>query len=330
MPVAFGVGLLPRAPVREVADLAVYAEERGFDGVWIADSQSIFRDAYAALALAAARTRRIRLATGVTNPITRHPAVVASSFATLDELSGGRAILGLGVGESAVHTLGLRPARMKQLEEATWVLRALMRGETATYEGKEIKLTWAKRNVPIYFASSGPKSLQLAGRVADGVLFQVGAEPALVRYALKNIEAGARQAGRKLRDLRLYLRLACSVSPDRQWAREEAKGYVAAAAGTVFTSVPKEEMPGALWTEIKAMKEGYDYYQHASSGAQHKQLITDRMLDSLAITGTPAEALPRFQELLALGLDGFVVPITTSEPRDTMRTLAEQVVARLR
>lgn len=326
---SFGVGLLPRAPISEVVDLAVHAEELGFGSVWVADSQSIFRDAYAALALTAARTSKIHLATGVTNPVTRHPAVIASSLATLDELSGGRAILGLGVGESAVRTLGLRPARLKTLEETTHVLRTLMQGQAATYQGKEIKITWAKREVPIYFGSSGPRSLQLAGRVADGVLFQVGAEPSLAKYAVQNVAAGARQAGRDPKDIRLYMRLACSVSDDRRWAREEAKGYVAAAAGTVFTSVPREHMPDDLWTEIKAMKERYDYLEHASSAARHKQMITDRILEALAITGTPSEAVPRFKQLLQLGIDGFVLPITTSQPRETMRTIAEKVLPHL-
>lgn len=326
---SFGIGLLPMAPVRDVADLAVHAEELGFGSVWIADSQSVFRDAYAALVLTAARTNKIHLATGVTNPITRHPAVIAGSLATLDELSGGRAILGLGVGESAVRTLGLRPARLKDLEEATCVLRALMQGQSATYEGKEIKITWAKREVPIYIASSGPRSLQLAGRVADGVLFQVGADPRLVKYAIHNVAEGARQAGRDPKNIRLYMRLACSVSDDRRWAREEAKGYVAAAAGTLFASVPREQMPEDLWAEIKSMKERYDYFEHASSAARHREMVTDRMLEALAITGTPWEAVPRFQELLQLGVDGFVLPITTSQPRQTMRMIAEKVLPHL-
>src|SRR5918911_304985 len=107
---AIDLGLLPRSPAAEVADVAVEAERLGLDGVWLADSQSIFRDPFAVLALAASRTERIRLATAVTNPVTRHPAVLAGVFATLDELSGGRAILGIGKGESSVYTVGLGPA----------------------------------------------------------------------------------------------------------------------------------------------------------------------------------------------------------------------------
>lgn len=109
------VGLLPNRPAAEVVDLIERAEALGFAGAWVADSQSIMRDAWAVLAAAAGRTERILLATGVTNPVTRHPAVLAGAIATLDELSGGRALLGIGVGESAVRTLGLAPARLAAL-----------------------------------------------------------------------------------------------------------------------------------------------------------------------------------------------------------------------
>jgi len=111
------------------------------------------------------------VAPGVTNIITRHPAVLAHSVATLDEYSAGRAILGSGVGESAVYNIGKKPARLKRLEEVIGVIRMLMAGETAHFDGQDIKVSWPARKVPIVIASSGPKSLQLAGRIADGVLF---------------------------------------------------------------------------------------------------------------------------------------------------------------
>src|SRR5262245_18164727 len=112
---SFHIGVLPNRPVAEIAALALDAEELGYDGIWIADSQSVFRDGYLALAASALQTSRMVLATGVTNPVTRHPATIAGAVATLDELSGGRAVLGIGVGESAVRTVGLRPARLARL-----------------------------------------------------------------------------------------------------------------------------------------------------------------------------------------------------------------------
>lgn len=323
----FHIGNLPNRPVVEVAELAASAEKLGFGGIWIADSQPIFRDAWAALTLCATRTQTLKLATGVTNPITRHPAVIAGSIATLNEISGGRALLGMGVGESAVHNLGLRPSSLRRLEEVTQYIRALLAGEPAVLDGHEIKQPWGPQSVPIWWASSGPRSLRAAGRVCDGVLFQVGAHPDLVRYGLENIAAGAGEANRPVADVKRYARLACSISEDAERARAEAKGFVAAAAGTVYSAVAPEIMPDGLHDDLKLMKERYDYSRHASDTAAHAALLTDRIIDSIAIAGTPDDVVPRFRELLELGVDGFV--ITTGHPRETMRVLAEQVLPQL-
>jgi 5,10-methylenetetrahydromethanopterin reductase len=328
--VAFHIGLLPDRPVGEIADLVAHAERLGFDGAWIADSQSIFRDCYAALTLAADRTQRITLATGVTNPVTRHPAVLASALATLQEQSEGRLICGIGVGESAVQTIGRPPARIAGLERATQVLRDLLAGRTTSWEDAEIRLTWMSTPVPIWFASTGPRSLRLGGAVADGVLFQVGAAPELVSYAMQAIASGAEEAGRAAGDVGRLVRLACSVAPDRDWARREVRGYVAAAAGTVYGSVPHDSVPDDLLGDLTRMKEQYDYYEHASATARHEELITERIVDAISISGTPDEAVPRFRELVDLGVDGFVLPITTSDPKATMETLAHEVIPRVR
>ena len=329
MPPAFHIGILPNRPIGEFADWVARADDLGFAGVWVADSQSVFRDAYMALTLFATRTKRMKLATGVTNPQTRHPAVLAHSFATLDELSGGRAVLGIGVGESAVFTVGHKPTRLAALEEFIGVLRALMRGETARFGDRDIKVSWPPREVPIVIASSGPKSLRLAGRIADGVLFQAGSDPALVRYAKRNIEAGAKEAGRDPADVTLFQRLACGVSADRESVRAEVRGYASVAAGTIFSSVPRKDMPEDLWEDLRYMKERYDYHEHGNYASRQAELITDRILDAVAVAGTPEEVAPRFQELMALGVENFVLPIVSNDP-DTMTTLlATEVFPRL-
>jgi 5,10-methylenetetrahydromethanopterin reductase len=326
MPASFHIGVIPNRPLAEFVDWVSLADSLGFEGVWVADSQSVFRDAFMALTMFAGATRRMKLATGVTNPITRHPAVLAGSFATLDEISGGRAILGIGVGESAVETIGVKAAKLGRLEEFTRVLRALMAGETVDFDGQDIRVSWPPRPVPIVYACSGPKSLRLAGRVADGVLFQVGAEPALARWALRHVEEGARAAGRRLSDVRLYQRLACAVSDDRARVRNEVKGYAAVAAGTIYRTLPREDVPEDLWEELRHMKAHYDYHQHADAKARHAELITDRILDAVAIAGTPEEAVPRFRALAALGVEAFVMPVTIEQPASMIRMLAERVI----
>jgi 5,10-methylenetetrahydromethanopterin reductase len=321
----FHVGLLPNRNVTACVDIACAAEDLGFEGIWIADSQCLFRDAYSVLSVCAVRTRRLLLGAGVTNPITRHPAVLANSWATLDELSGGRAVLGIGVGESAVHTLGLPPARLAEMERVIDIVRRLMRGEAVQLDGHQVRLPWSSTKVPVVIACSGPRSLQLAGRIADGVLFQAGAEPGFVRYALDNIRIGAEQAGRKLEDVRLYARLACAVHEDRALAREQIKGYAAIAAGTLFKNMPREYFPDALWDELQRMKAQYDYFEHGSDTARHKAFMTDRILDAVSVSGTPDEAIPRLKALRDLGVGEFVCPFTMSDPLPFMRRFAEAV-----
>lgn len=327
----FHVGLLPNRPAAEIADLVREAERLGFAGAWVADSQSIFRDAYAALTLAADRTTRITLATGVTNPVTRHPAVVASAIATLDEQAGpGRTILGIGVGESAVATVDLPPARLTRLADYTAALRALLAGEDAQLDGHRFRLAWPVQPVPIWLASSGPRSLRLAGASADGALFQVGSSPELVRWALENIAAGESDAGRPAGSVGRMIRLACSIHHDRGWARDQVRGYVAGAAGTTVKHVPRERMPAGLAEEIDEMRARYDYYAHMNTQAPHSELVTDRILDAISISGTPEEAIPRFRELIDVGVEGFCLPVTTQDPAATMRVLADDVLPHLR
>ena len=329
MAVSFHVGILPNRPIEDFVNWIAQADELGFGGVWVADSQSVFRDAFMALTLFADRTRHMELATGVTNVVTRHPAVIANSFATLDEFSGGRAVLGVGIGESAIYNIGYKPAKLKRLEEVIGVLRQLMAGETAHFDGQDIKVSWPPRKVPIVIACTGPRSLQLAGRIADGVLFQVGSDPALVRYARKNIALGAKQAGRESSEIKLYQRLACAVAEDRDQVRKEARGYASVAARTIYTAIPREDIPDALWEDLHIMKQKYDYQQHGNMNADHADLITDRILDAVAIAGTAEEAVPRFKELIELGVENFVLPIATKEPDMIIRTLADQVIPKL-
>lgn len=266
----------------------------------------------------------------MTNPVTRHPAVLAGGFATLDELADGRVILGIGVGESAVRTIQQRPATLARLEAVTHVLRGLLGGEEVEFDGAKLRITWsAARQIPIFFASSGPRSLYLAGRVADGVLIQVGSDPALVAYALGQIDKGAQDAGRSPTSVIRYVRLACSVGEQREQVRADVRAYAAIAAGTVYNSVPKEHIASEVWADLKRMKDGYDYYKHGSSSAPQTELITDRIVDAVAIAGTPGEAIPRFRALLSLGVDGFVIPVVSQTPYESMREIAQNVVARL-
>lgn len=328
--VAYDLGLVPSIPAAEAVELAAEAERLGFDGVWVADSQSIFRDGFAILALCATRTRRLLLTTGVTNPVTRHPAVVAGAFATLEELAPGRIVLAIGRGESAVRTAGLRPATLARMKEAVLALRALLAGETVSWDGAKIRMAWPVRPIPIYVTASGPRALRLAGQVGDGVLFQVGADRDLIRWALGHIAEGARESGRSLADLTTCVRLGCSVDPDRGRARAAITPYASAAANTIFCAVPPDQLPPHLVEDVRGLRERYDYYEHALEGARHEELLTDPVLDAVAVAGTPEEVLPRLRAIGELGVDRIVLTFSTSDASAIVHTLGERVLPAIR
>ena len=325
----FHVGILPRQSTDHSLALGRLVEELGLAGVWVADSHSVMRDAYAILNLLAVQTKRIRLASGVTPTGTRHPAVLANSWATLQEISGGRAVLGVGTGDSAVVNLGMRPEKLAVFEDKVRVIRGLLRGEEVEYRGSRIRMPWSRAEVPIVMACSGPKSLRTGGRVADGVLFQVGARPEFVRYALDHIREGAESAGRRLEDLALYMRLACAVSEDRDRARDQVRGYASIAAGTVLRTIPRKYFDEDLWEDMERFKAGYDYLQHGSNTSRQASLVTDRILDAIGVAGAPQEVLPRFRELAGLGVTRFVCPVGMDDYEPYLRTFAEQVARKI-
>lgn len=286
--------------------------------MWIADSQSVFRDAFASLTLCAAATERIRIASGVTNPVTRHPAVLAGFFATLAELSAGRAVLGIGAGESSVRTLGRGPAKLDEVERCVTAVRALLAGDAAG----GTRMSWRAPRVPIVVAASAPRMLELAGRVGDGVLFQVGADPALVRYALDRIDAGARAAGRDPADVERSLRVACHVDQDVRRAREAVAPYAAVAANTVARSVPRAAIPESLHGDLDRLRAGYDYRRHGYRDAPHLRLVTEELVAATAVAGPGEAVAARFRELAVLGVDRFVVPLDLAERVPQARELA--------
>src|SRR5258705_1871526 len=125
----FGVGLFPTEPLQKMIHLAKVSEEAGFTHIWVGDSHLIWREAYVNMAAAALNTKKVKLGTGVTNPLTRHPSVVASAYATLEELAPGRFIVGIGLGDSSVETMGMKPAKLGYFEKTIQEMRRLIAGE---------------------------------------------------------------------------------------------------------------------------------------------------------------------------------------------------------
>jgi 5,10-methylenetetrahydromethanopterin reductase len=202
-PPRFGLNRFDSRSVDAFAADVRRAETLGWDAALQPDSQLRRRDTYVLLAAAARATERIVLGPLLANPVNRHPTVTASSIATVDELAPGRTLLGWGVGDTAVRLAGLRPARIKELEASTLLMRALLDGEGVEVGAPRPAQLPHHRPVPIWIAAGGPRTLRMAGGCADGVFMRVGTHPANIATAVEAIHTGAAEAGREPSAVRL-------------------------------------------------------------------------------------------------------------------------------
>lgn len=327
MTLHFSVGIYQTAPVPEVIRLTRLAEDLGFETAWLGDSQCLWREAYVTLGALAASTSRIKLGTSVTNPLTRHLTVTAAAVYALAELSGGRVLLGIGRGETAVILAGVKRASRGELAGAVASIRALCRGQSVGIDGVEARLSYAgsaPRSVPVYLPGIGPRMLKLAGEIADGVLLTVGADPRYIRAGIAAIEEGARGAGRPPGTVRVAARIPCSVA-DEPDARHHVRSHVALA---VLQAKPfaldEEDRPA-----VERIRQAYDYRRHLALDAAHADLVPDRLVDKFALAGRPEECLERVRALAACGIEELNIVLMSPTPERLLRTFASRIMERL-
>ncbi|HVD02394.1 MAG TPA: LLM class flavin-dependent oxidoreductase [Candidatus Dormibacteraeota bacterium] len=325
-PVSFGLSLAAsqREPILRVAGLVARAEELGFGSAFVIDSQMAVKDAYVTLAAAALRTSRIQLGTGVTNPITRDLTVTASSFAALQEVSGGRAILGLGNGATSVEAVGLKGANLAGTREAILKLRGLLDGQRVQHNGVEVRMPATAARVPILLSASRPRMLGLAGEVADGAIVMSSAKARLVQEQLDQVGGGLERSGRPRADFRLDLWQTISVREDRAQAVEDVKSWVASQLVWWLAraeSVPPEIAAAIDWEKARAATEAYDITEHLSLHARHRELVTDELVDVLAIAGDEEHAIGRLSELAELDVDGITLALLSGGREERLETL---------
>jgi 5,10-methylenetetrahydromethanopterin reductase len=337
-----GVGL-PGLAARQAARV----EAAGWDGLAVVDSQNLSGDVYIALALAAHATERLRLATGVTNPYTRHPAVTAGAIATVHAESDGRAVLGIGRGDSALAHLGLAPAPVEVFERYLARLQGYLRGEDVAFDAPSAehpgavdslglasgpvvsRLHWLRPSlpkVPVSVAATGPRVIAAAARQADRCTFAVGADTDRLRWAVAAARAARSAAGLPEDGLSFGAYVNVVVHPDREVALALASGGLASFArfsvmhGTATGPVSDEQRD-----VLGRIHQVYDMNQHTLAGAPQAGQLTPEFAARFAVLGPAAECRERLFELVGLGLDHLVV-IGPSIGSD--REEAEAAVAR--
>lgn len=336
MGVDFGILLMSTDPTR-IGELSRTAEGSGFDRIRFIDSQSLYPELWSCVTVGALSTSRVKVGPGVTNPLTRHPSVTASALATVDALSNGRAFLGIGTGDSAVYSLGMHGARLQVLREYVLAVRGLLERGEASYQGQDLRMTWYRKRIPIYIAAHGPKTIRLAGEIADGVIIGTGFTPEAVQASLEQLREGARSAGRDPGDLDVWWWGLANLAPSRERAVEEIRMSLAAIGNILarFT-VEGKQIPALLKEPFRRLNRQYAVGQHVVPGrTSNAQLVeevglTDYLAERFAFVGTPEECEEQVQRAVAAGAGRFFLSIHTPDEHKTrfMRDWS-RVMARL-
>ena len=330
-PLLMGIGVFPtesKHSAGKVVEAVEEAERAGFDRAWLVDSQGLFPEVYVTLTQCIARTKRIHLGTGVTNPLTRHLSVTARAIATLDEFGRGRVRLGLGAGDTSMKYMRLPPLRPDECEEAVRCLRSLLAGREGTFRGETIHPFdhYEPREIPIHLAANGRRMLRTAGRCADGVIVSVGADPAIIQYVFDSVREGAESAGRDPAEIPVSLHVGCDVSEDRKQARENVKTYV---ARRLIAPLPRS-LTGFTKAEQERVKEAYSLAGHLQVNSSHARLVREEWIDRLSLAGTPEECLEKVRLFEALGVSELFLLPTTSSAVGLIRTFADSILPKLR
>jgi 5,10-methylenetetrahydromethanopterin reductase len=326
---------------RYTARLAARVEALGFDAILCPDTQNLCADPYGQLSLAAAATQRLRLGTGVTNPITRAAAVTASAVASLQAESGGRAICGLGRGDSSAAHIGRRNATTEELRQYCLAVQSYLRGGQVMIGEQASKLRWVDPAVippaPVDIACTGPKTIRMAADVAERVTFAVGSPPERIDWALETLNARLEETGRRRSEISVGAYVIVVCDPDERKAIGLARMISGLIAHfTALKDAPIEHLPPRLKPLAIELRTGYDMQRHNLVQGSHLTLVDDEFVDWFAICGPPQKCVDRLGELISRGLDhvyilGGAPPIAEHGPRweasvDLLEPLARDVL----
>ena len=331
--------ILPPLP-RRSASIARTIEQMGFATLLYPDSQNLAPEVWSELCVAAGATTRITLGPGVTNSVTRDAALTASAAVTLQVESQGRAVLGLGRGDSSVQRIGKHEDAVASFERYLAMLQCYLRGEAVDRDGFASRIEWMAEikvpKVPVFVAATGRRVLEVAARHADAVCVAAGADPTHLGALLEHARAAARTAGRDPRSLRYGAFVTAFIHPDRQVARDALRGAVATFARfSAFNGSDLTRLPEPLRGAAQYLRAHYDMRDHTRTGVAHTAGISDEFVDWFAIAGPSDVALPRFRQLAALGLDYcYVVAGSSNIPRElasaSLVGLAQEIIPALR
>lgn len=310
--------------IDEIHKRARRAEELGYEGIFLGESHLSSIDSFQTLASCAMITRRVLLGIAVTNIVFRHPTVIAGAAASLNEISKGRAIMGLGTGDGPIYSQGLKAMPMREFEQGVRMIRELVRGRKIKFPTGELGISFNLRPAPIYVSAEGPKGLQLAGRSADGVILGTGFDLRVYEWAKQKIADGAREAGRKESEIAIIAAGMLCVRDDGNEARKIVRNRIANRAHHnfrfTFETVPPEELEG-----VKKFMAGFDVMKPMEDRVD-PDLVNDYLIHRFSIAGTPNECIDRIEALKAAGLEHLMLTPARKVYGETVEAFAAKVM----
>ena len=329
--ITFGVTVLPDPPFSRFLELVQLSEKHGFEYAWTYDSHILWQESYATLPVVADRTERIKLGHFVTNPGIRDATVTASWYATMQDLSNGRMVMGIGRGDSSRRVVGLKPVKVADFEARCAMMKDLMNGRKVSWNEKDLELTWVRSELPdieMWIAGYGPRALAVAGRVGDGVIIQL-ADPQIIQWIMETARKSAEEAGRDPSALKCIVGAPSKVTDDLPKAREEVRWFPAMVSNHVMDLIEKygfdSEIPAALTEYVKARK-FYDYKDHSRVGAAHGEFVTDEICDRFTVIGNVEQCIEKLRELESVGVDQFNIYLMTHGQEETLQAYGDEII----
>ena len=327
----FGVVLQTDPPAKRVVELAKMAEDLGFSHAWTFDSQVLWQEPFVIYSQILAATERMVVGPMVTNPGTRDWTVLASLFATLNEMFDGRTICGMGRGDSALRYIGKKPTTLATMVEAMAVIKALVAGEKVTLNDTEVEIPWIEDgwDLPMWVGGYGPKALATVGAHADGFVLQL-ADPQVLEWTMGAVRTAASDAGRNPDDIKICVVAPAYVGDDIEHQREQLRWFGGMVGNHVADMVKRygedESMvPKALSDYIRA-REGYDYEHHGKAGNPSTDFVPDEIVDRFCVLGTADDHIEKLSMLKDMGVDHFGLYLMHDEKEATLQAYGDTVI----
>jgi probable F420-dependent oxidoreductase len=327
----FGVVLQTDPPASRVVELTKMAEDLGFTHGWTFDSHVLWQEPFVIYSQMLAATERMIVGPMVTNPGTRDWTVLASLFATLNEMYGGRTICGMGRGDSALRYIGKKPKTLATMVESMEVIKGLVAGREVVYNGQRLDIPWVEEgwDLPMWVAGYGPNALATIGRHADGFILQL-ADPQVLEWTMAAVRKAAEESGRDSDEIEICVVAPAYVGDDIAHQRDQLRWFGGMVGNHVADMVKRygedsSKVPEVLSDYIKA-REGYDYDHHGKADNPSSEFVPDEIVDRFCVLGTVEQHIEKVSLLQEMGVDHFGIYLMHDDQEGTLRAYGESVI----